>query len=85
MFNFLDRHLALTGIALIAADTILFTAADRLTVRDRTLTPFFGSYDAAVAFSLVWLLIAVVGATLFLLGVTRSHKDPPFRNGRPRV
>ncbi len=82
MLSFLDRHLALTGVALLLLDALFIVAAVALTPRDHPLTPVFGSHDAALVFILVWLLIAVLGATLFLLGVTRSRHAPPFTKPR---
>jgi len=82
MLNFLDRHLALTGAALLVLDAVLFLGADNLTARNNKLTPLFGSYDAAFVFLVIWLLIAVLGGTLVLLGLTRSHHDAPFKTRR---
>ena len=77
MLKFFDRHLALTGLGLLLLDVLLFVLADRLTPRDHELTPFFGSYDLAFSFSLMFLLLAALGGLFFALGVTRSHRERP--------
>ena len=82
MLAFLDRHLAATGLTICGGAGAVFVLV--LLFAPDTGRPLFGSEELAITFLIATMFLCALGFLLFLLGITRTHLDPPFASRHDR-